>query len=111
MGEARSCHYQWYRTAAVHIYRTFFKFRHDEREPDSEQKQYSFALCEAVLAGFSDFECQFLEDYFSCPWGTDQQVVDRYVAQTDATETTLFRTVFDANRRLFELAGLLEPKA
>lgn len=105
-----SGHYLWYRTAGTHLWRTFFRFRANGREPDTPAKQYSFSLCRMALAEHPKFEQQFLEMYFTTCWGTDSMFLSGYASENGISESLLWRIVFDANRRLFELAGLIDPK-
>ena len=110
MGERKQGRYQWYRTAAVHLWRTYFRYQLDGRQPDTEQKKKTFFLCESAFSEMADYEQKFLPLYYTSKWNEDEQFVENYAARTGISTTTLWRTVYDSNRRLFELAGMLEPK-
>ena len=110
MAETRAGHYQWFRTAAVHIWRTYFKYQADHRAPDTPAKVNSFRLCNAVRSGWADYEERFLPLYYTSPWNGDEAFVEQYSRQTGISTLTLWRSVFDSNRRLFEMAELLDPK-
>ena len=106
----RSKRYQWYKTAAVHMWRTYFRYQEDGREPDTVQKQKMFFLCESAFSQMADYEKKFLPGYYLSKWNSDEEYVEKYSARSGISTITLWRTVYGSNRMLFELAGLLEPK-
>lgn len=111
MGDERSNrHYAWYRGTAVHLFRVYFRYVNEGRKPETKAKQKTHFLCESVLNNIPEKNRYFLSKYFSCKWGEDQQFVKDYSVRSGIGETILWRIIEDANRKLFELTGLLEPK-
>lgn len=109
MAETRSKH-TWWRTAAVHFFRVYFRYLNEGLKPDTPSRQKAHFLCETVINTFSQEQRDFLQGYYTAKWGEDKEYVQQYSRQSGIGEVKLWRLVEDANRMLFESAGLLEPK-
>ena len=101
---------EWWKGASTHIWRTFFRFKMDGRQPDTQPKKKVFGYCETAFSQMTDEEKSFITEFFSCPWGTEKEFVMEYSSKTGIKQYALWKSVHNANRRIFELAGLLESE-
>ena len=100
----------WWKGAATHIWRVYFRFQRDGRQPDSDQKRKTFYLCNQILQEFNEDDVAFIAGYFQSPWGHDAEYLMEYADRTAIGTTYLWSLVEDCNRRFFEETGLLEPQ-
>lgn len=98
----------WYRPAAVHCFRTFFRYKRDGAIPTSPAKKRRHDAVRQTLEQFSEWDRRLLEDYFSAPWGTDVDLVKEIAARSHVPEFALWRTIHAAQRALFVVLGVLD---
>ena len=103
-------HVTWWKGAATHIWRVYFRFQRDGLKPDTVSKKKSFLLCDEIIRDLSETERDFLSGYFTSQWGHDAEFVETYSKESGIGTVRLWRLVEDANREFFERVGLLEPQ-
>ena len=106
---------EWWRTAAQHMWRTYFavESRMDESGyPDKGGADISiYNMCAKVLHDkFSTADQDIIRMYFTSKWGQDIHDVEDYSLKHNLTVNYIWNTIRRANRAVFVELGLIDRK-
>ena len=104
---------EWWRSAAYHIWRTYFALKRDGVPPEqmTDAQKYICSMCDKVLSSqFVSVDQDILRTYFTSHWGDDLYVVEDYSIKHNVPVRVIWIVIRRASRLIMEETKLLEKK-
>lgn len=109
-------HVEWWRSAATHMWRTYFSMINTEQidtphPPVSDAQKRIFDTCDSIFRNrFTPADQNILKMYYTSPWGEDLNLVYDYSRKHNIPASVIWIVIKKAGRYAMQDIGLLEKQ-